>query len=89
MSGGTFDANQYVLSDIADDIERLIAGNSIKNDWGYSRDFSNETLEKFEETVIQLKIASNMVHRVDWLVAGDDGEDTFHTKWDTEVFNVS
>ena len=89
MSGGTFDYNQYILSDIADDIERLIAGNNTKNDFGYSRDFSNETLEKFKEAVIQIKIASNMIHRVDWLVASDDSEETFHERWDKEVFNVT
>ena len=89
MSGGTFDYNQYVLSDIADEIERAIVTNNTKDSFGYSKDFSNETLEKFREAVIQIKIASNMIQRVDWLVASDDSEETFHERWDKEVFNVT
>ena len=89
MSGGHFEHNQYIIPDIADDISRAIANNSTKNDYGYSNDYSNETLEKFKEAILQLRLVANMVHQIDWLLSGDTGEETFHERWEKEVFNVT
>jgi len=87
MSGGYFDHNQYYLQDIADQIERLIETNEKKDEYGYARNFSKETLELFH-TAKQYLIASTiMVKRIDWLVSGDDDEKSFQERWGKEVMD--
>jgi hypothetical protein len=80
MSGGLFDYKQYQIEGIADDIEALIEDNLHKDEYGYCRNYSAETLDRFVEAVKALRIAEAYATRVDWLVSGDDGEDTFHQR---------
>jgi len=84
MSGGHFDYNQYRCEEIADDIERLIARNNEKDECGFSYDFSEETLAKFRLAAETCRLAAKMAQRVDWLASSDDGEETFHQRWDEE-----
>jgi len=37
------------------------------------------------ETIDILEIAEAMVQRVDWLLSGDDGEESFRSRWAEEV----
>jgi len=89
MSGGHFDHQQYRLHDIAEEIIELINNNKIEelNEFGYpiSLCYPPDIIEKFKETVAYLKRAESMVQRVDWLVSGDDGEDSFRKRWKKEV----
>jgi hypothetical protein len=80
MSGGLFDYKQYQIGEIADAIELLIEDNLHKDEYGYCRNYSAETLDRFVEAVKALRIAEVYATRVDWLVSGDDGEDTFHQR---------
>jgi hypothetical protein len=32
-----------------------------------------------------VKAAAKILHRIDWLVSGDDGEDSFLRRWDEDV----
>lgn len=89
MSGGHFDYQQYRLLDIAEQIDELIASNEDegKNSWGdpIGRFYTKETVERFREAAHTLRLAEKMAQRVDWLVSGDDGENSFHTRWNEEV----
>jgi hypothetical protein len=85
MSGGTFEYKQNYLLDIVDKIRELIANNNIEDEFGSVRNYSKETIEKFNETIYTSLQAYEMVRRVDWLLAGDDGEDDFHERWNKEV----
>ena len=85
MSGGHFDYDQYKIRTIADDIERLIETNNEKDEYGHAYDFSPETIEKFTEAMDTCRRAEKKVQRVDWLVSGDDGEDSFHERWKEEL----
>jgi serine phosphatase RsbU (regulator of sigma subunit) len=80
MSGGHFNYMQYNINYISDEIQHLIDNNNIKDEWDYCRNYSPETLEKFKEAVRFCEIASVYVQRIDWLVSGDDGEETFHKR---------
>ena len=80
MSGGHFDYKQYNLDYIADEIEQLIRNNNEKDQYGYSRNFSEETLKEFEQAIQAIKIAAVYAQRVDWLVSGDDSEKAFHER---------
>jgi hypothetical protein len=50
-------------------------------------DYSAKTIDRFRECEKTLRVAAAMLRRVDWLVSGNDGEDTFHERWDKEVDN--
>jgi len=90
MSGGHFEYQQYRLHDIASQIKELIESNDDEYEWGYRRGngYSAETIEKFKIAVDTLEKAAIMAQRVDWLVSGDDGEDSFHHRWDEELKEI-
>lgn len=80
MSGGHFDYKQYELSRMADSIQSLIDKNQEKTDCGCIQDYCEETLQIFEEARLIAKLAEAYINRIDWLVSGDDSEDTFHQR---------
>jgi len=89
MSGGHFDYKQYEINQITYSIKELIESNDNKDigEYGYpiGRGFSKETISKFKEAELTLRRAEAMAQRIDWLVSGDDGEETFHERWKKEV----
>ena len=85
MSGGHFDYRQYHIDDIVREIECLIEYNDVDNEWGNSHGYSEETLAKFKEALTTLRRGAIMAQRIDWLLSGDDSEDTFHKRWEEEL----
>ena len=81
MSGGQFNYEQFRISNIEDGIERLIKTNN--RDDGFH--FNDEVIEKFTEALEYLRIARIMANRIDWLVSGDDSEETFFERLNEEV----
>lgn len=43
-------------------------------------EYSADIVDKFKEAVKLIKTAQIYAHRIDWLLAGDDGEETFLEK---------
>ena len=91
MSGGTFDYQQYRLQEIADEIEELIKHNE---DIGYltigfdnvvQEKFSPEIIERFKKGLYYARLAYIYIHRIDYLVEGDDSEESFKEKLDKEI----
>ena len=76
MSGGRFYYDQFKIRDIAEEIEKEIQNNT---------DYSQETIEEFRKAVRALKIAETYTHRIDWLLSGDDGEESFHERLKEEL----
>lgn len=72
----------------------------IKNDWHnqewyekYPEDnfhykYPDAVIERMKEAVQALKIAQIYAQRVDWLLSGDDGEESFLTRLDKELENL-
>lgn len=85
MSGGHFEYNQYRIREIAEDIEQLIATNGQLDEDGWGRNYPPEIIERFKEAAHTLERAADMAQRVDWLVSGDDGPDSFIRRWNLEV----
>lgn len=84
MSGGHFNYKQYELGWIADEIEQTIVNNGKKKDYkveSWEKDtypcYPPEVIEKFREAVNKVKEAQIYINRVDWLLSGDDGNETF------------
>jgi hypothetical protein len=84
MSGGFFDHSQYTLNQIVTDIEDEIYYNDSEevNEYNEKRGngFSEDTIQEFKLAVWYLKQAFVYAQRVDWLLSGDDGEETFHER---------
>jgi hypothetical protein len=92
MSGGHFNYHQYQLQMIAEEIAELIEKNDCndENQWGdvIGHHYSRETIREFDKAVSLLKEAYVYVQRIDWLVSGDDGEDSFHRRLANELVKV-
>ena len=81
MSGGHFDSIEYRLDEVATEIEKLIAENEKVNEFGDVRNYSEETIENFKKAIKTIKSSSKMIRRIDYLVSGDDGQESFHKRW--------
>lgn len=87
MSGGHFDYKQFAMKDIAEQIQEIISHND--EDWTDSDGWCQEAykyppqiIEKFVEAERAVHRAAAMVHRIDWLLSGDDSEETFLKRWE-------
>lgn len=89
MSGGHIGYHRHRLEDIAFEIEELIAMNDSEALDRFGERIGNgypkEVIEKFDDAVLTLRQAAEMVHRIDYLLSGDDGQESFLRLWRTEV----
>jgi hypothetical protein len=89
MSGGHFNYKQHSLLDMADDIGSFILNNDSteKNEFGdnIGNCYSPETIKEFEVAVKALKTGYVYAQRIDWLLSGDDGEDSFHKRLQAQL----
>lgn len=94
MSGGKFEYKQYQVEELADQIDRAIAFNEkvktnpkdAEDQYGWLPEvLSEETILKFKEARDTLIKGAKMAHRIDWLLSGDDGEESFHRRWKEEL----
>lgn len=98
MSGGFFDYDQYRITTIAESIESVIEKNfkqiEPKDKWGdwddrkYYYEYPDEIIERFKEAVKILKMANVYAHRIDWLLSGDDGNENFIKRLESELSNI-
>ena len=77
MSGGHFDYAQHKITDIASEVEDMI-----ENNW---REFTPATIAEFRAAAFLLRAASIYAQRIDWLVSGDDSEETFRSRLAKEL----
>jgi hypothetical protein len=78
MSGGTFSHMQHNIRDIYETIELHIEKQGKETEWGGKNFiFEPEVLKHLQDAIECLKKAYVYAHRVDWLLAGDDGEESF------------
>jgi hypothetical protein len=84
MSGGHFDYDQYRIGHIAAEIEHEIFHNlsTEKDEFGFSKGnfYTDATIAEFKNALTILRQAEVYAQRIDWLLSGDDGEDTFHRR---------
>lgn len=92
MSGGHFDYVQYRIGDIADSIQEEIdrSGKLIteeeRKDYFFCGDdthlyeYPEDIILEFKQGVHLLRMAQIYAQRIDWLLSGDDGEDSFRKR---------
>jgi len=85
MSGGHFEYNQYRIREIADSLEQVIRNNGKKKEepieysWEdeYHYKYPDEVIAEFKKGLEIIRQAEVYTQRIDWLLSGDDGEETF------------
>lgn len=94
MSGGHFDYDQYRIKNMAEEIESIIEKVNMpipkkdKDPWDTRDvyyDFTDETVKEFKRAVHYLRMAEIYTTRVDYLMSGDDGEESFHRRLKEEL----
>ena len=80
MFGDHFDYIPLRFSDTIEKLQELIDTNDKVDEFGYKRNYSKETLEVIEECRSLFERGVILLHRIDWLVSDDDGEDCFHRR---------
>ena len=87
ISGGSFDYKQHSIQDIRDDIEHILKHKrEYDKEWDcITNDYSDETFAEFEKALPILQKAYIFAQRIDWLVSGDDGEESFHERLKEEL----
>ena len=81
------DINYYIEDHWLDDEEKeYIKKNkhTIPNRYNYSK----ETIEEFKKGLSLLRKAYIYAQRIDWLLSGDDGEESFHERLKEELDNL-
>lgn len=97
MSGGHWDYKQYFLTEVIEDISRLIHRNGqlkskdeLKEEskWDidyyekypeakFHTEYSPEIINKFKKALKIVTQAQIYIQRIDYLLSGDDGEESF------------
>jgi hypothetical protein len=91
MSGGHFNYDQRRIDPIADDIQREIDNNGRllteeeRKDYflfdgekpTHHYEYPEEVIAEFKKGVEYLRLAAIYAQRIDWLLSGDDGEESF------------
>ena len=85
MSGGHFYHKQYEIGMIAESIQSIIDRETDPQDGAFNYNFSAKTLGEFRNAVIFLKLGAIYAQRIDWLLSGDDCEETFHRRLAEEL----
>ena len=88
MSGGTFDYIQFRLTEVVERIKDLIKHNDEMVEGFVPYHFEQKTLDEFETAIYKIKEAQVYMQRIDWLCAGDDGEETFHERLKEELDEI-
>ena len=92
MSGGHFQYRQYEIGQIAADIEEIIISNDdeTKDEYGCVKGygFSPEVIAELKKCRLILLQAEVYVQRIDWLVSGDSGEESFLQRLADELSKI-
>ena len=91
MSGGAFEYNQHRIQCIIEDLEEEIerSGKKIEYEPGINRgeweleyhyEYPQDIIAEFKKGLYILKQAYIYTQRIDWLLSGNDGEDSFRKR---------
>ena len=81
MSGGYFNYQQHTISAIADSIAEHLEE--------YPDEYSPDTNQRFQTAINLLRAAATYTNRIDWLLSGDDSEETFHRRLVKEIQEIT
>ena len=89
MSGGHFDYQEWRIDDIADEIEQKIINSEEEfREDGYPAIKNSEVLKELKRGLKVLRQAYIYAHRIDYLLSGDDGEESFLRRTKKELSDL-
>lgn len=99
MSSGHFDYNQHYINYIIEELENIIEKNGkLKtkkelseqpwNDAEYYKKYPDDIIEEFKNGLNYLKLASIYTNRIDYLISGDDSEESFRNRLEKEIKKI-
>lgn len=74
MSGGYFDYEHHKLFGIAESIRELLRSDRYKE---FRESLSEDSLEAIHIGEVMVRVAYIYAHRIDYLISGDDSDETF------------
>jgi hypothetical protein len=77
MSGGTFDYVQYRLGQLADELECYARSGKY---WENGDAIPDDIVADIRTAMSLVERAQVYVQRLDWLIAGDDGEESYRKR---------
>ena len=80
MSGGYFNDcgyEYYKVEQFADELEEEIQNNNKPNEYGYTNNYSPETIKYLRKQLRQMRKTAKIMRHIDYLYSGDYGEDSF------------
>ena len=81
MSGGHFDYTQFQIETIADSVEEIISRRGTEDYYNWS----SVTMVELYTGLELLRKAAIYTQRIDWLVSGDDDQETFHRRLKSDL----
>lgn len=89
MSGGTFDYDQFKIVLIHETIESYINKQGKETGYGGTYEtFEPEVLKRLEDAIKCLKMAYVYAQRVDYLLAGDYGQEIFLKSLESDLLKL-
>ena len=88
MSGGYFDYKNYALNEIAHQLEHLIKSNNVEDEYGYKRNYTDDTLKTFYSATLISKMLEIMLHEIDYLVCSDTSEEDFDSALTNKIIKL-
>jgi hypothetical protein len=85
MSGGHFNYKQHHIQDIIDGIDHAIETNDKPEEYDCARGLSEQTITRMKHAIGFLRKAQVYAQRIDMLLSGDDGEESFHELLNKEL----
>ena len=92
MSGGHFDYKQHHIDDIICEMQNIIKNNNKENDsldyfgeYDVNYKLSPEVIAEINKSIVFLKLANIYTHRIDYLLSGDDGEESFFKRIEEDL----
>jgi len=90
MSGGFFEYQEMRLVDLAEPLRCKIALNRQKPAWAsdYDINYSESFINEMSDIYNQIIILMAKLHRMDWVLSGDDGESDYERRLAIDLSKV-
>lgn len=87
MSGGYFDYVQHQLTEVAEKLKERIENEGDADEY-HHEEYSEETIDHFKVAYALILASGIYVQRIDRLLSGDDGEETFLKRIDHDLGEI-
>lgn len=82
MSGGYFDYNYSHIQEVIEQLEYFLTSDETQP---IREDLTEVTIDKMKEGLEILQKAKVYAQRIEWLLSGDDSEESFHKRLEEDL----